>query len=45
MISVNLRRQRASEINECNFKSGEQDPVLYYPIKIFVGTLDGSLTT
>ena len=44
VISVTLRRECASKIYECNFKSGEQDPVLCYP-KTFVGTLDGSLTT
>ena len=44
VISVTLRRECASKIYECNFKSGEQDPVLCYP-KTFVGTLDGSLTS
>ena len=45
VVSVTVHCQCASKINECNFKSGEQDPVLYYPIKMFVGTLDGSLTS
>ena len=29
VVSVTLCRQSASEINECNFKSGDQDPVLH----------------
>ena len=45
MVSVTLRRECASKINECILKSGEQDSVLYYPIETFVGTLDVSLTT
>ena len=44
MVSVTLCRECVSKVNECNFKSGEQDRVLCYP-KSFVGTLDGSLTT
>ena len=44
VVSVTLCRECASKINECNFKSGEQDPVLGYP-QTFVGTLVCSLTT
>jgi len=45
VVSVVLRHEYASKINKCNFKSGEQDPVLYYPIKTFVRTLDCSSTS
>jgi len=42
VVSVVLRHEYASKVTKCNFKSGEQDPVLYYPIKTFVRALDGS---
>jgi len=45
VVSVMLRREYASKTIECNFKSGEQDPVLFHPIKPFVQTLDGSSTS
>ena len=45
VVSVMLCREYAFKTNEYNFKSGEQDPVLYYPIKTFVRTLDGSSTS
>jgi len=45
MVNVMLRREYASKTKECNLKSGEQDPVFFHPIKTFVRTLDGSLTS